>query len=497
MGMTLPDNITECHEVIRSLDEEVTELRQANAWLMRQLFGQKADRRAQETSSDQLDLFGEQPEATEEEVREERKEPPRDRRRGKLPLPKNLRREEIVIDVPAEQKTCECGQEKVRIGEDVTERLDVIPARLYARRYIRPKYACPCCRNGVAQAPQPGGPLGRSAVEPGLLAYLIVSKYADHLPLCRMERIFARHGIDLPRARMSDWLLDAADLLVPLYRRMRDLIRGSTVLGADETRLDMRTNDKNKGKHDQCWLWVCRGDDAAPYTVFDFHPTRGADAARAMLGDFGGFLQSDDYTVYPSLRAEVVKEGRTAWTEVRCWAHARRKFVEAEKAGDARVGEAINLIGALYAVEKEAAAEPGKRLELRREKAIPILGQLRDWLNARLTVLPKTPLGQAISYALDNWDALSIYTTDPRLPIDNNAVERAIRPVAIGRRNWLFAGSERGGNAAATWFTLIDSARRAGLNPYEYLRDLLTRIGEHPINRIDDLLPDRWQPAAN
>ena len=132
-----------------------------------------------------------------------------------------------------------------------------------------------------------------------------------------------------------------------------------------------------------------------------------------------------------------------------------------------------------------------------REKAVPILGQLRDWLNARLTVLPKTPLGQAISYALDNWDALAIYTTDPRLPIDNNAVERAIRPVAIGRRNWLFAGSERGGNAAATWFTLIDSARRAGLNPYEYLRDLLTRIGDHPINRIDDLLPDRWQPAGN
>ena len=488
--MSLPDNIKECHE-------EIIRLHQENAWLKRHLFGQKSERRVASTPDDQLDLFGEQPEATDEEVREERKEPPRDRRRGKQPLPKELPREEIVIDVPAGQRTCECGQEKVVIGEDKSERLELIPARLFVKLYRRPKYACPCCRNGVVQAALPAGPLGRAAVEAGLLAYLIVSKYADHLPLCRMERIFARHGIELPRARMCDWLLDAAHLLGPLYRRMRERLRGSKVLGVDETPLEMQTREGN-GKNDQCWLWVYRGDDAAPYTLFDFHASRGREGPREMLGDYKGFLQSDGYAVYPSLREEAVKEGRVAWTEVRCWAHARRKFVEAENSGDRRAGEAITLIAALYEVEKLGAdLDPGKRLELRREKAITVLALLREWLDARPEVLPKSPLGQAIAYTLDNWDALSIYTTDPRLPIDNNAVERAIRPVAVGRKNWLFAGSERGGNAAATWFTLIDSARRAGLNPYEYLRDVLTRIGEHPINGIDDLLPDRWQPAAN
>ena len=496
--MTLPGTIEESHKAIVEAHSENEELRAENeqlrreiSWLKRHLFGQKSERRVASTPDDQLDLFGGQPEATEEEIREERKEPPRDRRRGKQPLPKDLPREEITVDVPQGEKTCECGREKKVIGEDVTERLEIVPARLFVKKYIRPRYACPCCKDKVVQALLPEAPLGRAAVEAGLLAYLIVSKYADHLPLCRLERIFSRHGIELPRARMCDWLMEASELLRPVYTAMKRRLCQSAVLCADETPLEMQSPG-GRGKTDRCWLWVYRGDDAAPYTVFDFHPSRGRDGPREILKDYTGFLQTDDYAVYGALRRE---EGYS-YREVRCWAHARRKFVEAEKSGDQSAAQALAIIGRLYEIEREAADKSADDRLAFRQGALPILAELKAWMEERLATPPKSPLGQAIGYTLDNWQELGVYTTDGRLAIDNNATERAIRPVAIGRKNWLFAGSERGGHAAALFFTLIDSARRAELNPFEYLRDLLSRIGEHPISRIEELLPDRWQPQG-
>jgi hypothetical protein len=314
-----------------------------------------------------------------------------------------------------------------------------------------------------------------------------------------MERIFARHGIDLPRRKTSEWMMEIAELLAPLVRLMQQrILERCTVIGADETPIAMLDPGGGKNKTKTCYLWQYRGDDSAPYTVFDFRESRGREGPRRILGDYSGYLQCDAYSVYSSLGRE------SAFTQVGCWAHARRKFIEALEGGDKRAQEAVAIIAELYAVEKHAR-ERVKREEnfdaealraMRQEHSVPVLAKLRAWMDAQLAVAPKSPLGNAIGYALDNWVALNVYITDGRVPIDNNAVERAIRPVALGRKNWLFAGSNRGGQAAATFFTLIDSARRADLNLWDYFTDILTRLPYHPINQLEDLLPDNWKPST-
>ena len=321
----------------------------------------------------------------------------------------------------------------------------------------------------------------------------MLCKYADHTPLCRIERIFARHGIDLPRRKTCEWMMEIAGLLSPLVALMQRRVVGrSAVLGVDETPIRMLDPGGGKSKAKTCWLWEYRGDDRAPYIVFDFRESRGREGPRDVLGDYCGFLQCDAYSVYTSLAAER----GAGFTLVGCWAHARRKFVEAHEGGDPRAGEAIAVIRELYAIEKlgrEGKLDAAALAALRQDKSTPVLAKLRAWMDAQLAVVPKSPLGKAIGYTLDNWPRLTVYTTDGRLPIDNNAVERAIRPVALGRKNWLFAGSERGGHAAATFFTLIESARRADLNLWDYATDLLRRLPSHPINRLEELLPDNWK----
>jgi transposase len=546
MAPVLPDSLPTCHDEIRALfarnaelagrldgiTREKTELAErfetlaARAaalehqlqWLRKQLFGTKSERRA-EGPTDALtrDLFGQAPEATAEEMREELSEPaasPRRRRHARKPLPADLPRHEILHDVAPEEKVCACcGREKVRIGEDVTEQLEVIPAQVFVARHVRPKYACPSCKDGVAQAALPPQPVPRASVGPGFLAWLIVSKYADHLPLCRQERIFARHGVELSRARMCDWLMTVGDLARPLVRAMMTKVRAGPVIQADETSIRLQTGEK-KGKTDAAWVWVYAGGEEAPYTVYDFRKSRGRDGPREMLEGFAGTLQCDGYAAYDGVGVEgkVVRAG--------CWAHARRGFIEAEEGGDTRATEAIARIKTLFDVEREWKSSAGEvmtgaewralspeakeaererlcaaRRDLRREKSAPVLEALRAWMSERLDVLPRSPLGEAIGYVENQWEALKRFLEDGRIEIDNNAAERALRPIAVGRKNWLFAGSERGGRAAATFFTLLESARRNGVNPFVYLRDVLERLPSHPINRIDDLLPDRWKPS--
>jgi transposase len=483
--------------------ERVATLTAEVAWLKKHLFGQKSEKNIvlPPPDSPQLDLFGAQQEATRQEIAEEvskpRSEPKRAPRR---PVPQDLPREEIVHDVADEEKLCACcGKQLGIIGEDVTEKIEIVPARVFVRRHVRPRYACGACKERVAQAPLPSFPIPRASAGASLLAFLLISKYADHLPLCRMERIFARHGIDLPRRKTSEWMMEIAELLAPLVRLMhRHILERCNVVGADETPIAMLDPGGGKNKTKTCYLWQYRGDDSAPYTVFDFRESRGREGPRKMLGDYAGYLQCDAYSVYSSLGRE------SAFTQVGCWAHARRKFIEALEGGDKRAQEAVAIIAELYAVEKHAR-ERVKREEnfdaealraMRQEHSVPVLAKLRAWMDAQLAVAPKSPLGNAIGYALDNWVALNVYITDGRVPIDNNAVERAIRPVALGRKNWLFAGSNRGGQAAATFFTLIDSARRADLNLWDYTTDLLTHLPAHPINQLDELLPDNWKPST-
>ena len=533
MTPPLPDTLDKAHEEIRSLFEQnqevagrlekmarentelnarfdslsarAAELERRLQWFKKQFFGAKSERRST-ASADTLtgDLFGELVEATPEEVREELTEPcakPRRHRRGRKPLSAALPRREIVHDVAPQDKVCACcGREKARIGEDVTEQLEVIPAQVYVARHVRPKYACSSCKDGVAQAALPPQPVSRASVGPGFLAWLIVSKYGDHLPLCRLERIFARHGCEVTRAKMSDWLMTLADLLKPLVRALMKEVREAGLLQADETSMRLLLRELAKNIQ-QAWVWVYVGSEAAPYTIFDFRPSRGRDGPRKMLEGFEGTLQCDGYAAYDGVGVpgKVRRAG--------CWAHVRRGFIEAEEGGDRRATQAIALIRRLFDVEREwkerreAERKEGRdlsfetRRDLRRERSAHVVEALRSWMADRFDVLPKSPLGDAVSYTQNQWPTLTVFLDDGRVELDNNAAERALRPIAVGRKNWLFAGSERGGRAAATFFTLIESARRNGRNPFEYLRDVLERLPSHPINRIEDLLPDRWKPS--
>lgn len=467
------------------------------------LFGRKSEKSAPppDPSSPQLDIFGVQAEATPEEIREETSEPKRERRPvPRRPIPADIPREVIRIDVAPEEKACPCcGGERHEIGVDATEKLAITQPRVYVVRYERPRYACPHCKDAVVQAPLPAMPLDRAAAHASLLAYIVISKYADHLPLCRMERIFGRIGIDLPRRKTCGWMMELANLCGPLVDLMARRVRERCcVINVDETPLRRLEPGSHKAK--ECRVWVYHGDERAPYTVYDFQETRGREGPIGMLDGYTGWIQSDDYGVYTSIQMRAGPDPGSPpakWRHLLCWAHARRKFVEAKGSGDARAQEAIDIIGRLYGVERDAVSlTPEARLEMRQEKSLPILAELDAWMKGPLGVVPKSPLGKAIAYTQDNWAKLTVYTTDGRLPIDNNAVERAIRPIALGRKNWLFAGSERGGEAAATFFTLIESARRAGLNLWEYLTDLLERLPAHPVNRLEELLPDQWKPAA-
>ena len=625
MTLPLPCTLDKAHEQIVTLfvrNEELAGQLEAMAaraadlerqvdWFKKQIFGAKSERRAP-APADTLtgDLFGHPCEPTPDEIQEEISESaakPRRHRQARKSLPAELPRREILHDVEPAEKICPCcGKEKARIGEDVTELLEVVPAQVYVERHVRPKYACPSCKNGVAQAALPPQPAPRASVGPGFLAWLIVSKYADHLPLCRLERIFERHGVDLPRARMCDWLMTVSDLVRPLTAAMMKKVRDGPVVQADETSIHLQSKEK-KGKTETAWVWVYAGSEEAPCTVFDFRKSRGRAGPAEMLAGFEGTLQCDGYVAYDGVGApgKVVRAG--------CWAHARRGFIEAEEAGDTRAAPALACIKQLFEIEREwkqqeaeimrpsltivtapglaevtasgsmevtmqggglgqgddpdcdARREPrregyearheedgvfldahcetpgaggdsghdsrceprrddaqrearheecgvsheehcktpgegggpdyAERLRLRREKSAPVVEALRAWMAERYDVLPKSPLGAAIGYAQNQWPALTRFLDDGRVELDNNAAERALRPVAVGRKNWLFAGSERGGRAAATFFTLIESARRNGLNPFDYLRDILGRLPSHPINRITDLLPDRWKSS--
>lgn len=500
MVQKLPNNIEECHEVIVECHKTIMELSHQVDVLRKHLFGPKSEKRpVEEYDGSQLDLFAPQPEATEEEIAEETSEPkrsPAKKKKGRQPLPKDLPREEIVFDVEPEEKTCSCcGCEKARIGEDVSEQLEMIPAKLYVARTVRPKYACSKCRDGVVQKPLPAQPIPRGLAGPGLLARIVVAKYADHIPLCRMERMFARHGIDLSRGRTSSWIMELAALCKPLVNTIRAKILESAVVNSDDTPLLLQ----EPGGSRRCYVWVYCGDGAHPYTLYDFRRSRSREGPSEILSDYKGYLQADAYSAYDNLFLPTPAGKPSSIIELGCWAHARRKFVEAGDAGDPFAGPAVAMVRELYAVEKKARAEemtPDDILELRQAKSHPVLDNIEAWMAERIDVLPKSPLGKAIGYAQNNWAALRRYTEDGRLAIDNNAAERAIRPVAIGRKNWLFAGSERGGRAAATFFTLIESARRNGLNPLEYLHDIFTRLPAHPINRIGEFLPDRWKPGG-
>jgi transposase len=440
-------------------------------------------------SGDQLDLFNETADADLAALEEElqqlqgQRRAPRSRA-GRQPLPPELPRIEHRHE-PASCQCDACGRDLVKIGEDVSEQLDVEPARFFVHRHIRPQYACRGCET-VTAAPIPPAVIDGGMAAPGLLAWVAVSKFADHLPLYRLEQIAARQGVPLARSTLSEWIGKLGVALQPLSDRLAVLLRQRPCLHADET--PVRQLDPGQGKTRQAYLWAYRSnryDDGLPIIVFDYQSGRAGAHARAFLQGWRGHLMVDDYVGYKALFAGGV-------TELACLAHVRRKFFELHAAnGSPIAAEALQRIATLYAIEQQATGmASAERLQLRQQHAKPALAELHAWLLAtQRSVAIGSGTGKAVEHALKRWPALVRYADSGTLPIDNNAVENAIRPIAIGKKNWLFAGSERAGQRAAAIQTLLGTAKLNGLDPLHWLASVLERLPTCPNNQIDSLLP--------
>ncbi|RMF71739.1 MAG: IS66 family transposase, partial [Alphaproteobacteria bacterium] len=365
-----------------------------------------------------------------------------------------------MLELDEQERTCTCCNEvMVEIGREVSEQLEHAPARYFVIETVRPKYACKRCHDGVLTAEPPAAPISKGLAGPGLLAHIVTSKYCDHLPLYRQEAIFARHGIELNRSTMSDWIGRCAQLLTPLYERMKAEVLAGRSLHVDETPVRVqraaqkRRKRGRKSRHrtwdlERGYVWTYVGDAAHPFTLYDYTPSRGRAGPARFLAGFRGHIHADDYAGY----RDLFRTGERM--HVACWAHVRRKFHDARATDKARAEHAIAQIGRLYAIERRMHDAPAeRRLAARQEEAKPIVEQLQQWLRDQgLRVLPKSPIGSAIKYALKLWPALVRYLEDPQLEIDNNAAERAIKPLAIGRKNWLFAGSDDGARHGAILF---------------------------------------------
>lgn len=435
-------------------------------------------------------LGHEEPETIEEQPTPKKKKR-RGHGRGKLPA--HLERREHTVDVDPSEKTCTCcGREKHHIGDVRSERLDYQPAKVFVEVEVRPKYACRCEGSTVTIAEKPIRPIDRGLPGLGLQVYVVVGKYVDHLPHYRQaDRVLRRCGVTLSRQVLWDWTWRTAELLDPLVALMRGRLPRSHLIGADETPVKMQLRENSKVAMKQAYFWVYRGDDRAPYTVFDFQPTRCGSAPDEFLRDFTeGYLQSDGYTGYNTVTS------RAGVLSVICWAHARRRFHESILSSPVAASEALAKIGRMYEVESIARDfTPESRLALREEKSRKIYDEIGRWLDSdHGIVLPQSPLAAAIGFSRNHWTQLGRFLEDGRIPIDNNSVERSLRDVGIGRKNWLFVGSHRGGRTAATIYTIIQSAHRHNLDLCQYLTDILPRLADLSPSELETLLPNHWQP---
>jgi transposase len=411
---------------------------------------------------------------------------------ARRPLPEHLPRE-THKHAPAETVCPDCGGALRLLGEDVSEMLEYVPGRFQVIRHVRPKLSCAACER-IVQSPAPTRPIERGYAGPGLLAHVLVSKYADHLPLYRQSEIYAREGVDLERSTLSDWVGATSALLDPLVEALRRYVFDCGKLHADDTPVPVLAPGTGKTKTGRLWTYVRddrpAGDTAAPAVWFGYSPDRKGEHPERHLRNFRGTLQADAYAGFNQL----YETGRIQ--EAACWAHVRRKFYELQQAHASPIAtQAIERIGQLYAIESEIRGRPpDERREVRQARARPLLQSLHGWLESCLAMLSrKSDTTAAVRYALTLWHALVRYCDDGCLEIDNNAAERALRAVALGRKNYLFAGSDAGGERAAAIYSLIGSAKLNGMDPEAYLREVLTRIADHPINRIGHLLP--WNTA--
>lgn len=415
--------------------------------------------------------------------------------KARKPLPEHLPREHVKHEPSQQRCSCEgCDGQLRYLGEDASDVLEMVPARFKVIRHVRPKYACTKC-DAIVQASAGSRPIERGIAGPGLLAHILVSKYADHLPLYRQSEIYARDGVELTRSTLAGMVGGCAALLQPLVEAIRRWVLAGEKLHGDDTPLPVLAPGNGKTKTARLWVYVrderpMAGVDA-PAVWFEYSPDRKGERPQAHLADFRGILQADGYAGFDAL----YESGRVS--EAACWAHARRKYFELHAATNSpQAKEALDRIGELYAIEEAIRGKPPhERARVRQLQAAPKLAALWQWMQQVLSsVSPKSALAKAVLYSAKRWTALTRYAEDGRIEIDNNAAERALRGVALGRNNFLFAGSDAGGERAAALYSLIGTAKLNGMDPQAYLRYVLDRIGEHPINRIDELLP--WNVAG-
>jgi transposase len=494
LGNTIED-LTTARALIDSLQEQLTKsqreiaaLRHELDILCQRLLGKKSERVDPRQLTLALEQLANERGPLTEPVEMDSGETPvrghsRRRSTGRRPLPAHLPRRRVEIDVSEADKQCPCGQPRTRIGEEVSEKLEYEPASFVVVATVRPKYACQDCHDGVVEAPAPPQAVERSLAGEGLLAHVIVSKYVDHLPLHRLEGIFGREGIDLPRSTLCGWVADVATALTPIAEQLRREITAADYLQTDDTTITVLGDDGGSFKG-RIWTYL---DPITKQVVFDATTTHERDGPAAFLADFRGKLQADAYTGYDGL----YQSGRVI--EVGCWAHARRRFVEAFTT-DTTAALMIALVQQLYQVERDAIElDPDGRHAVRQEQSIPLLAKIDAERQALANlVLPKSPVGEAVRYLTNQWAALQRYVEDGRLAIDNNRAENQLRLVAVGRKNWLFAGSFEGARRAALLYSLVQSCKLIDLPPFEYLKDVLRRLATHPHRLIDQLTPRGW-----
>ena len=513
-SLSLPKNATALRALLLTREEEhaaeleaarnglkdqalqIEQLKARLAKLLRQRFGSSSEK--MRGAIDQLELIigdletdlaettpstpepAAEPPAIEPEIQGRRGKPKR------RPLPENLPRD--VVEHPTACACPKCGGALRRLGEDVTEILEYVPGAFRVTRHVRPKMSCRCCES-ITQPPVPSLPINRGLAGPGLLAHVLVGKFCDHLPLHRQAEIFARNGIDLDRSTLADWVGQCARLLRPLVEAVGAHVMAAARVHADDTTVPVLSPGNGKTSTGRLWCYVRDdhpfGGKAPKAVLYCYSPNRKGEHPKAHLTGFKGILQADGYAGYAGLYQQGV-------TEAACMAHVRRKFFDIHaETKSPQSHEALQRIAALYAVEALIRGEPAEtRLRVRTQRSAPLFAELRKWLDTTLSrVSGRSEMAKAIRYALARWDALTLVLRDGRVCIDNNAAERSMRPMTLGRKNWLFAGSDSGGERAAAIYTLTETAKLNGLDPEDYLRTVLERIADHPVKRVHEFLP--------
>jgi transposase len=498
---TLPKDVDTLRKIVVDLCEQLShESSEKDKYrgLLRELLDAQRNRKSEQLSKEQLALFEtlwkasdpdeeEDSGSTGEPAEDQPEEPQAKQRSRRQPLAQDLLRERIVHDLPAAEKHCGCCGKDLRLfDQESSERYEYIPASVKVIEDVRLKYACDCT---VKTADKPAQPIEKSTAGASMLAQVIVSKFADHQPLHRQEKMFERHGVRISRKTMGGWMAQVAGLLDPMYASSKKVLFGSKVIGTDDTGvkvLDPKLPFARTGR-----MWPYLGDANHPVVVLHYTPTRGRAGPAKFLEGYKGYLQADAYSVYDAF----FKPAR-GLTEVGCMMHMRRYFFKALDSDQERMGKALHLIARLYGVEDRAKGLGAEeRLALRQRLSAPVMAKLHAYLlRIREEVLPKSPAAAAVRYALNQWDALTRFLEDGDLEIDNGATERANRDIAIGRGNWTFFGSDAGGQTAAVLMSFIATCKRCRVEPFAWFRDVLSRIPNHPVNRLSELLPHNWKP---